>query len=118
VGARDEFLKALAYLHRRKVNYQLTFSTHSIATRIRGAYRQAFGHYAGQAVLMDLAKFCRADETTFHPSQDIRTMAILEGRRQVFLRITQHMRLTPDELFAVSAGQNFPATLTNEDSDG
>jgi mannose-6-phosphate isomerase-like protein (cupin superfamily) len=117
VGAAENFGKALAFLHRRKVNYQLTFSTHSIATRIRQAYRQSFGHYAGQAVLIDLAKFCRADETTFHPEQDIRTMAILEGRRQVFLRITQHMRLTPDELFAISAGQNFPAKLTG-DEDG
>lgn len=48
-------------------------------------------------VLDDLAKFCRAEATTFHPDQ--RVHAALEGRREVWLRISQHLNLNPDELW-------------------
>jgi hypothetical protein len=48
-------------------------------------------------VLRDLAKFCRAHETTFNP--DPRAHALAEGRREVFLRIANHMNLTEDELW-------------------
>lgn len=46
-------------------------------------------------VLKDLAKFCRANKTCFH--EDPRIHANLEGRREVFLRIMEHLNLTPDE---------------------
>lgn len=39
----------------------------------------------GEKVLADLRKFCRGDQSTFH--QDPRIHALLEGRREVFLRI-------------------------------
>ncbi len=48
-------------------------------------------------VLKDLAKFCRANDTTFHP--DPRTHALLEGRREVWLRIQNHLNLTTEELY-------------------
>jgi ribosomal protein S24E len=47
-------------------------------------------------VLRDLAKFCRADRSTFH--SDARAHAVMEGRREVWLRIQHHLHLTPDEL--------------------
>lgn len=50
-------------------------------------------------VLEDLAKFCRAHESTFHP--DARAHAVLEGRREVWLRIQQYLNLTLDELYSV-----------------
>lgn len=50
----------------------------------------------GKAVLKDLAKFCRANELTFNT--DARIHALLDGRREVWLRIQQHLRMTPDEL--------------------
>lgn len=50
-----------------------------------------------QAVLMDLAKFCRAHETTYN--KDERAHAAMEGRREVWLRIESHLKLTPDELY-------------------
>lgn len=50
------------------------------------------------AVMEDLAVFCRANESTF--SADPRVHALLEGRREVFLRIMDHIGLTPDEFFA------------------
>lgn len=39
----------------------------------------------GRKVLADLRKFCRGDQSTFHT--DPRVHALLEGRREVFLRI-------------------------------
>jgi hypothetical protein len=50
---------------------------------------------AVEMVLKDLAKFCRANKTCFH--EDERIHANLEGRREVFLRIMEHINLTPDE---------------------
>lgn len=52
-----------------------------------------------KALMDDLAKFCRAHESTFHP--DARTHALLEGRKEVFLRIQQHLNLPEDELWAL-----------------
>lgn len=54
-------------------------------------------------VLADLAKFCYANQTTFSP--DPRVAAMLEGRRQVFLRITESLELTPEELFRLRTVQ-------------
>lgn len=62
------------------------------------AYKQTFninGPFS-KLVLEDLAKFCRASETTFH--KDERLTAHLEGRRDVWLRIQNYINLTPDEL--------------------
>ncbi len=51
----------------------------------------------GQHVLKDLAQFCRANESTFHP--DPRVHAVLEGRREVWLRIQHHLKLDADQLW-------------------
>jgi hypothetical protein len=39
--------------------------------------------------LLDLAEFCRANESCFH--EDPRMHAALEGRREVWLRIQEHI---------------------------
>ena len=49
-----------------------------------------------QEARIDLARFCRANETCFHA--DPRIHAVLEGRREVWLRMMQHWNLTPDQL--------------------
>ena len=67
------------------------------------AYFSVFANAIGQEVLQDLAKFCRACESCYH--NDPRLHAALEGRREVFLRIAQHLHLTTDELFALYRGQ-------------
>lgn len=61
-------------------------------------YRHLFGkdNPAAYEVLVDLAAFCRANESTFHP--DPRIHAMLEGRREVWLRIQSHLKLNDDEL--------------------
>lgn len=63
------------------------------------AYKNVFSKENGfsKDVLADLARFCRANESTFHP--DARLHAVAEGRREVWLRITQHLELNIDDLY-------------------
>jgi hypothetical protein len=72
------------------------------------AYREVFlGHgRATDMVLADLAKFCRANTSTFHP--DVRAAAALDGRREVFLRIAHHLNLTDEHLWALYQVQRLP----------
>ena len=65
--------------------------------RRRTAYVKTFLTPFGQEVLQDLAKFCRAHETTFHV--DARAHAVAEGRREVWLRLQRHLQLTDDQLW-------------------
>lgn len=63
------------------------------------SYKDAFVTPAGQRVLEDLSKFCHVNDTT-HVIGDPYGSAQLEGRRQVYLRITQYINtvlgLTPE----------------------
>lgn len=66
--------------------------------QLRVSYQQALGPTpATDAVLKDLAKFCHAFESSFHSDQRIH--AVIEGRREVFLRIMDFLKLSPDELY-------------------
>lgn len=65
----------------------------------RTDYVRTFNTPHGEKVMADLAKFCRANESTFHP--DPRVHAALEGRREVWLRLRQHMDLSDQELWAL-----------------
>ena len=64
------------------------------------AYLQVFNpdNVYRDTVLKDLAKFCRANDSSFHV--DPRAHAMLEGRREVFLRIQRYLQLTPDEIWS------------------
>lgn len=62
-------------------------------------FRQVFNSEAGQRVLADLAKFCFANESTFHA--DPRAHAFAEGRREVFLRIQHQLKLTNEQVWAL-----------------
>jgi hypothetical protein len=55
-----------------------------------------------QKVLIDLAVFCRANESTFH--EDPRAHALAEGRREVWLRIRHHLDLSPEDLLKLYSG--------------
>ena len=57
---------------------------------------------AGQEVMRDLIIFCRGKESCYH--DDPRKHAVLEGRREVLLRITNHLNLTTEELYALVGG--------------
>jgi len=69
----------------------------------RHAYRQTFKGLYAEVVLKDLARFCRANESTFHA--DPRAHAVAEGRREVWLRLQHHLKLTPEQLWQLYSGR-------------
>jgi len=72
----------------------------------RSNARQTFGTPWGKATLADIQEFCCADRTT--ATGDAHEMAIREGRRQVYLRISRAMNLTADEQFALLQSKEKP----------
>lgn len=70
------------------------------------AYRATFNNPMGEQVLADLAKFCRAHESTFNI--DARVHAAMEGRREVYLRLRDHLDMTDEELIQRYVG-NIPS---------
>jgi hypothetical protein len=95
----SSYHEKLELLRMRKRAYALTFGNNRISTSLKRAQVICFGNYAGQEVLMDLVRFCRAVQPTW--SDDARHHARLEGRREVFLRITEHLHLSPEKLHAL-----------------
>jgi hypothetical protein len=70
------------------------------------AYCQLFegeGNLAGRLCRADLSKFCREFESTFNP--DPRIAANLDGRREVLLRIIDHLTLSVEELIKKYGGK-------------
>lgn len=61
------------------------------------AYQLAFNSPAGEAVLIDIAPFCRAKETCVVPGDRDKTY-VLEGRRETYLRIKDYLDLTAEQL--------------------
>ena len=99
-SVRESAGKLFDFLKRRRLAYQLTFRR---------------DNYAAQEVLIDLARFCRANETTFHA--DPRISAVLQGRHEVWLRLINHLHLSSEQLFALYNGNQFSAqtrSLSNE----
>lgn len=90
--------KTLAFLGDRKRAFQLTFQQEQPAN---------------QTVLTDLSFFCRANESCVVPGDHDRTL-LLEGRREVWLRIQQHLNLTPEQLFQLYGGQRSPDKDTSK----
>ena len=80
--------KAMGFLRDRKTSYCLTFQPEQPAN---------------MAVLEDLARFCRANESCVVPGDHDKSL-VLEGRREAFLRIQQHIRLSPEQLFRLYGG--------------
>lgn len=52
-----------------------------------------------EIVLADLARFCRAHQSTFH--QDPHLASKLDGRREVWLRIQRYLEMTDEEIWAM-----------------
>lgn len=66
------------------------------------SYQQACGSETTALMMADLARFCRADRTCF--DIDARKHALAEGRREVWLRIQEHLTLTPEQLVVLYGG--------------
>lgn len=84
-------LGSFEFLRFRKRDYQLTLGRLDVHS---------------QRVLNDLAQFCRANDTCVVPGDRDLTL-ILEGRREVWLRIANHLNLTPQQLYAIFTGHEF-----------
>lgn len=69
----------------------------------RYAYVKTFEGPLAREVLKDLARFCRAHESTF--DADPRVHAGMEGRREVWLRIEHHLKLSPEQLWELYSGR-------------
>lgn len=52
----------------------------------------------GERVLADLKRFCRANIPTADVNNPNATY-LMEGRREVFLRIMSHLQLTDDDVY-------------------
>lgn len=81
---RQQKIKDL--LNARKTAYNLVFSEENVYTK---------------QVLEDLKKFCRAERSSFHP--DPRLHAVIEGRREVWLRIQDFLTRSITELEEIYA---------------
>lgn len=88
--------RALYFLRRRQRAYIELFPTKGQNTQI---------------VLADLARFCRARQTTGH--KDPYIAARLDGRREVFLRIQHHLRLDDAALWQLYDGRPHPENTNN-----
>lgn len=80
--AAEVFERARAYLFSRQKSYRKLFLGNGID---------------GKIVLEDLSKFCRAHKSTAHADPYI--AARLDGRREVFLRIQEHLQLSEEEVW-------------------
>ncbi len=72
----------------------------------KGAYQRL-----GKIALEDLERFCRGNDTCFNP--DPRIHAMLEGRREVYLRIKRYVKLSPEQILDL-----IPLKNTEGESDG
>lgn len=76
----------------------------TLAERVK-AYNLTFRHPSGQMVLADLMTFCGlADEAPRTDSQFEQGRAA--GRRDVALRVQEHLHLTHEELYVVLQGRS------------
>lgn len=114
MGVAEDF-KKLAFLKNRKRAYLLAFGNSKIVASTHKAYLDVFGGPAGNEVLMDLVRFCRGTRPCF--DEDPRIHALLEGRREVLLRINEHMNLTPEQLHALYDRRNILVPQPEGDDD-
>lgn len=63
----------------------------------RAAYAKTFNNHEGRKVLADLKRFCRATVPTADVN-NVHTTYLLEGRREVWLRIQSMLQLTDEDV--------------------
>lgn len=84
---RNTLDKLKQIFHRRQYAYRSVFHPKNVYT---------------VEVLADLARFCRSTESSFH--SDPRLHALIEGRREVWLRIERYLKLTPEQVWDLHKG--------------
>jgi hypothetical protein len=79
----------------------------------RQSYQLVSNQPAGKVILADLARFCYAFESCWDP--DPRIHAMKEGRRSVWLRVQQHLKLSDAELYQIATGGYSPPSAMEDD---
>lgn len=87
---------------------ELYFRTIDFLRLRKRAYQLTFPNPERNEVLKDLAKFCHANEVPKVGGEYL--LGVANGRREVWLRIQQHVTLTPEQLFQIFNG---PSTLVS-----
>jgi hypothetical protein len=76
-------------------------------------YQHVFTTMSGQTVFKDLAMFCRLNDSCVVLNKDgtvnNELSWMLQGRREVILRIQHHTGLTPDQLMTLYSGGSIKA---------
>lgn len=90
---------------KRELERQQVEATKARLFNRQKAYLVLFGsdNLAGREVLEDLIVFCRAKKSCVDP--DDRLTLVLEGRREVYLRIMEHLESSSEELFRTRTGK-------------
>lgn len=89
-------------------------AVHALTEERKRDYQQCFSSPAGQRVLIDFANFMRGAETCGVPGDRDKTFTLI-GRHECWLRIQNHMNLTPDLLFRLATGRPY---IKGETTDG
>jgi hypothetical protein len=82
------------------VNFETPAEALAFFDTKKAAFIAVFNTPHGKQVLDDLMPFCRARETCVVPGDRDKTY-VLEGRREVYLRIRDYLDRTPEELTAM-----------------
>ncbi len=70
-----------------------------IVKNLETAYRHTFNNEMANTVLADLRVFCHATKTTY--SGDVNQALINEGKRQVFYRIMNYLKVDYSEIYGM-----------------
>lgn len=89
--------RGLELLRNRSSSYRAVFLGHGTAT---------------DEVLKDLARFCRAHESTFHYEHSMSDR--LDGRREVWIRIAHHLNLSEEQLWSIYGNRSITDTEPKE----
>lgn len=83
----------------------MKFNLNPFFQRRQSAYKKTFNNPEGRKVLADLRRFCRATQPTADVN-NVQTTFLLEGRREVFLRILSHLQLTDEDVYNLIEDSN------------
>lgn len=83
----------------------MKFSLNPFFQRRQSAYKKTFDNPEGRKVLADLRRFCRATQPTADVNNANATF-LLEGRREVWCRISAHLQLTDEDVYNLIEDSN------------
>ncbi len=84
--------------------------------RLKADYQVTFGSPAGQRVLVDMAKTCKAAESLFDDNEHKQYRNI--GRHEVWLHIAGLINLSTEDLFILATGRMALKPAQKEEENG